>query len=60
MVYDTEERDNYDRTIPTQDKIYTHLNIPLFLISKRDGELIKNQIEKSNDVLLSVDIDFPQ
>ena len=44
--------------IPTYDKIYNNLNIPMLLISKHDGEILKNQIEDTNDVLATIDLDI--
>ncbi len=45
--------------IPCEDSIYNNVEIPIFLISNADGEVLRKRIQENNDVLLSVDIDIP-
>jgi hypothetical protein len=45
--------------IPCADSIYNNVEIPIILISNKNGEELKDRISSFNDVLINIDIDTP-
>ena len=51
MVYHNDNKINVENIIPCSDSIYNNIKIPIILINKKDGEMIKQYIVKEKIIL---------
>ena len=59
LVYHNDENVDVENVIPCSDSIYNNVKIPIILISKNDGLVLRKSLEMKNDVLMMLDIDLP-
>ena len=59
LVYHNDPDAIIDTIIPLADSTFNNIEIPIILISNKDGLILKSYLEKNNDLLLSLDIDTP-
>ena len=59
LVYHNDAFVDISTVIPCADSIYNNVEIPIILISNKNGEELKDRISSFNDVLINIDIDTP-
>lgn len=59
LVYHDDPEAIIDTVIPLADSTFNNIEIPIILISNKDGLILKNYLDKKDDLLLSLDIDTP-